>query len=145
MHELAYQYEMSNREIADLLKNQPRKALIIADSAEPKSIAELRDFGLTVLPADKGPDSVTHGIQIVKEQQISITRSSTNTIKERDNYAWKVDNATGVLTEYPEDKWNHSMDGIRYVISSVAPILQRKEYADNQPRRETRKKPNPAR
>lgn len=146
LHELAYQYEMSNREIADLIKNQPKKALIVADSAEPKSIAELQRYGLTVIPAEKGPDSILYGIQVVKDQQISITKSSVSTLKELNNYSWKIDKATGTVLQEPEDKYNHSMDGIRYALCSLAPVLQRKEFVEHMPRyARSKPKPNPAR
>ena len=145
LDELAYQYEMSNREIADVLKNQPKKALIIADSAEPKSIAELQRYGLTVLPAEKGKDSILYGIQVVQDQQISVTRHSVNTIKEKNLYSWKIDKNTGIVMQVPEDRNNHSMDGIRYAVCSLAPIKQREEYISTMPRGPQKVKVNPAR
>ena len=145
LDELAYQYEMSNKDIADLIKLQPKKGIIVADSAEPKSIAELKRYGLTVVSAEKGKDSITNGIQVVQEQQLSITRSSVNTINEYEKYCWHVDKATGEVANYPEDRFNHSMDGIRYAVCSLAPIRQLKEYADNLPRGPQKQKVNPAR
>ena len=60
----------SNRQIADVFLNLSQ-TLVIADSAEPKSIDELKSYGIEVMPANKGPGSINHGIQIVQDQVIS--------------------------------------------------------------------------
>ncbi len=118
LDEVCYQKGMSNKEIADTIKDA-RIALCIADSAEPKSIDELKLYGLNVLPATKGPGSVNQGIQIVQGQRISITKRSANIIKEYRNYLWKTDKDGKVINE-PEDIYNHTMDAIRYAITSLA-------------------------
>lgn len=115
--EIAYQKGMSNKLIADLFNLKP-KALIIADSAEPKSIAEIGSFALNVLPADKGPGSVLRGIQNVQDQRISITKTSVNTIKEYRNYVW-VTNDDGRILNEPIDLYNHSMDAGRYAMETL--------------------------
>lgn len=145
IHQLAYQHQMSNKEIADLIKNQPKKALLVADGAEPKSIAELQSYGLTVVAAVKGQGSVNYGIGVVQEQQISITKDSVETIKEYRNYCWAKDKITGRNLNVPEDEWNHAMDAIRYGITSMAPVIQRKEFVDNMPRYVPKNKGNQAR
>lgn len=143
LDELAYQKEMSNKQIADVILNQ-RKALTVADSAEPKSIAEIRDFGITILPAEKGKDSVAHGIQVVQDQQISVTKRSVNIIKEYRNYLWETDK-DGRILNVPEHTWSHSMDAIRYGLTSLVPMIKRKEFIESMPRGPQKAKVNPAR
>lgn len=143
LDEIAYTKGLSNKQIADILINQ-KKALVIADSAEPKSIDEIRSYGVLIQPTVKGKDSVTNGIQVVQDQQISITKRSINTIKEYRNYLWEVDKDGRVLN-VPIELWNHSMDAIRYGINSLAPIKRRQEFIDNMPRYAAKPRVNPAR
>lgn len=117
--EIAYQKGLSNKLIADILKEQS-KALTIADSAEPKSIDELRSYGLTVMPANKGQGSVLQGIQYVQQQAISVTKRSINIIKEYRNYVWITDRDGKILNE-PLDMYNHTMDAGRYAMSNLKP------------------------
>ncbi len=117
--EIAYQKGLSNKMIADILLQQP-KARVIADSAEPKSIDELKSYKLTVLPANKGPGSVLQGIQNVQQQWISVTKRSVNIIKEYRNYVWITDRDGKILNE-PLDIYNHAMDGGRYAMESLKP------------------------
>ncbi len=77
LDEKVYRKGMSNKEIADTLKAMPEK-LVIADNAEPKSIDEIRSYGLNIQPAEKGKDSVRSGIQLMQDQPISITKQSVN-------------------------------------------------------------------
>jgi phage terminase large subunit len=126
LDEVAYQLEMSNREIANTLKNVPR-ALIIADCAEPKSIDELKMYALNVLPAQKGPDSVRSGIKTLQDLPISITKRSTNLLKEYRNYLWSVDRDGKIIPGVPEGGNDHGLDAARYAINSLAPVIRRKE------------------
>jgi phage terminase large subunit len=119
LDEVCYTKGMSNKEIADTLKDVDR-ALVIADSAEPKSIDEIRAYGINILPATKGQGSVKQGVQYVQNQQISITKRFTNLIKEYRNYMWVTDKDGKVLNE-PEDIWNHAMDAVRYAFNSLKP------------------------
>lgn len=116
LDEIAYQKGLSNRQIAELLRNL-ESATVIADSAEPKSIDEIRSYSVPIFPASKGKDSVSQGIQRVQDQKIFVTRRSVNILKEYRNYLWKVDRE-GTITNEPSDIWNHTMDAIRYAISS---------------------------
>lgn len=144
LDEQVYTKGLSNKQIADTLLNL-KKALTIADSAEPKSIDEIASFGVSIQPAVKGSDSIRQGIQVVQGQPISVTARSTNIIKEYNNYAWQEDKEGNALNE-PGVLWNHHMDGIRYAMSSLVPMIQRREMIENMPRfvrTETRK--NPAR
>lgn len=112
LDEVMYQKGLSNKQIADLIKNQPA-ALVMADSAEPKSIDELKLYGVNITPTMKGPGSILQGIQYVQDQQISITERSVNGIKEYRNYLWATDKEGKTLNK-PIDIWNHFMDATRY-------------------------------
>jgi phage terminase large subunit len=102
----------------DVLKRFKMRDEVVADSAEPKSNAELRLYGLNVIASVKGPDSVKFGIRTMKEFKINVTKSSLNVIKEFRNYQWKK-NKDGEFEEIPIDNWNHAMDAIRYGVTHV--------------------------
>ncbi len=112
LDEIAYLKELSNKRLADVLLNVPQ-ALVIADSAEPKSIDEIKLYGVNIIPAVKGKDSVKQGIQFVQDQKISVTRRSKNLLKEYENYAWDTDKDGNTINE-PIGILNHCMDAIRY-------------------------------
>jgi len=116
LDEILYRKGLSNRQIADFMLTQ-EKALIVADSAEPKSIDEIHSYGLTIVGSGKGKDSVSHGIQFVQEQKISVTKRSLNLLKEYRNYLWQTDR-DGKVINVPEDIFNHFMDAIRYALAS---------------------------
>lgn len=118
--EICYQKGLSNKQIADILNNSP-KALVVADSAEPKSIDELKLYGVNVLPSLKGQGSVNKGIQFIQDQRISITKRSVNGLKEYRNYLWKVDKE-GRIINTPEDIFNHFLDAVRYGLDSYINI-----------------------
>jgi phage terminase large subunit len=120
LDEQLYQKGMLNKQLADYVKNLPNpQTLIVADSAEPKSIDELKMYGLNVIPCEKGADSVRNGIAVVQGQRISITKRSVNTIKEYRNYLWLVDKDGNIINEEDPKLANHSMSGIRYVLTSI--------------------------
>jgi len=115
--EILYRKGMLNKQIVDVMTNQPQ-ALIIADSAEPKSIDEIKQHGLMISPSVKGQGSVLRGIQHVQAQKISVTKQSTNVIKEYRNYLWKTDKE-GKIINVPEPGFDHSNDAIRYSLESM--------------------------
>lgn len=120
LDEVMYQKGLSNKQIADtILINKP--ALVIADSAEPKSIDEIRLYGVNIMSSEKGQGSVNQGIQYVQDQQISITRRSKNLLKEYENYAWKVDK-DGEVLNVPAPGWDHGCDALRYAIQSLQAV-----------------------
>lgn len=102
----------------DELKKIKTRAEVVADSAEPKSIAELKVLGLNCIASVKGPDSVKFGINTMKEFHINVTKRSLNVIKEFRNYSWKKDKH-GEFMEEPIDNWNHAIDGIRYGVTHI--------------------------
>jgi phage terminase large subunit len=124
--EITYQLEMSNREMANTLKNLPH-ALIIADSAEPKSIAELQSYGLNVTGTPKGKDSVQYGIKTVQDQKISLTKRSLNLLKEYRNYLWKTGKDGNSIPGTPEDGNDHCLDALRYAVMSLFPVIRSRE------------------
>lgn len=133
--EIEYKPGMFNKDIHDVIKvrhlRDPENKMtheelkririrteVVADSAEPKSNAELKQMGLNVIPSVKGPDSVRSGINTVKGFTLNVTKDSINTIKELRNYSWKKDRH-GELTGEPIDNWNHSLDAIRYGVTHI--------------------------
>ena len=116
LNELIYEQGLTNNDIAALLGSYgvDKYIEIIADSAEPKSIEELRRFGYNIKPAHKGPDSVNNGIDILKRHQIHVTKQSVNLIKELNNYKWFTDKNGNKLNK-PVDLFNHALDAVRYV------------------------------
>ncbi len=126
LDEVTYQKGLSNKQIADILKNRENNALVIADSAEPKSIDEIRSYGINILPCIKGKDSVVHGIQYVQDQRISVTRRSINILREYRSYLWKIDKEDRIVN-VPEGGFDHSMDAIRYGLDSYKPVEDNEE------------------
>lgn len=104
---------MSNKNIVDLLLAQPYQVLTIADSAEPKSIDEIKSYGVEIIGCVKGPDSVRNGIQYVQSQRISITSRSAKTIKSYRNYLWDTDRE-GKILNTPHHDFSDEMDACRY-------------------------------
>lgn len=125
LDEVCYQKGMSNKQITDVIKNLDQ-ILIIADSAEPKSIDEIRLYGINIMPAVKGAGSINQGIQFVQQQRISVTKRSGNLIKEYRNYLWATDKLGKILNE-PEGGLDHALDAVRYAFTSLAPKQYDKE------------------
>lgn len=106
--------ELTNEMLANELKKRiDPYALIKADAAEPKSIAELNNLGINAIPAQKGPDSVLHGIKWLKGFEIIVDPKCEGLIQELGLYKWKVDKLDNPLN-IPEDKNNHYIDALRY-------------------------------
>lgn len=129
LDEACFQKGLSNKQLADIL--QPHAStLTIADSAEPKSIDEIRLYGINIRGANKGAGSVSQGIQFVQGQKVSVTKRSANIIKEYRNYLWETDK-NGTILNNPEHTFSHSMDAIRYGLESLQdkPIIKlRQDY-----------------
>ena len=115
-NELLYERSLTNQDIINKLNELgvDRYVEIIADSAEPKSIEEIRRAGFNIKPATKGPDSVLNGIDILKRHRIHVTKQSTNIIKEINGYKWVTDKDGNKLNK-PIDMFNHALDAARYV------------------------------
>jgi phage terminase large subunit len=116
LHELIYEAGLTNQDIGERMRalGVNKSHEIIADSAEPKSIEELRRMGFRMTAAVKGQDSVRQGIDILQRHDLAVTETSLNLIKELRNYKWATDKAGKTLNE-PIDAYNHGVDGVRYV------------------------------
>jgi len=134
--EIVYKKGMSNKDIVDILKqifesNNQQDRLIIADNAEPKSIDEIKAYGINMVPCKKGKDSVRQGIQLVQDQPISITKRSVNLIKEYRNYLWATDkNGKYLQPNEPIKSNDHCMDAIRYAMETLGRLKQEADYWD---------------
>jgi len=108
-----YETGLTNDILADRIKDLLGSERIICDSAEPKSIQELCNHGINAVGAKKGKDSVTFGIDWLKQQTIIIDSSCINAQNELQQYHWKKD-AGGNSLKIPVDKNNHLVDALRY-------------------------------
>ena len=111
----------TNAEIAEVIKAKGlSKSLIIADSAEPKSIEELKRAGIQRIRASvKGPDSIIYGINILQQYHIFIDINCTEVITEFQNYSWKKDKKTNEYINEPIDEFNHYIDALRYSMQCI--------------------------
>lgn len=111
----------TNDEIAKIIDHLGfRKSMIIADSAEQKSIEEIRRLGIQrIKPSVKGPDSIIHGIQKLQQYQVIVHPDCIETITELENYAWTKDKKSGEYINKPIDEFNHFLDALRYSLQCV--------------------------
>lgn len=110
-----------NRPIAEFIGNLTEpQTLVIADSAEPKSIEEISEYGVNIIGCDKRPGSVNAGISFVQDQRVSITKRSIDTIKDYRNYLWATDR-TGKQLNKPSHNYSDGCDAIRYAMEYFKP------------------------
>jgi phage terminase large subunit len=116
LNELIYQTKLTNADIINKFKelNVDIYKMIVADSAEPKSIEDIRRASYRIEAAKKGADSIRNSIDTLQQYKLSVTANSVNLIKELRNYKWVCDN-NGQSTSVPIDNFNHAIDAIRYV------------------------------
>jgi len=117
LRQVMYERGLINTDIANRLQWM-KGSEIIADSAEPKSIEELRRHGFRIRPTVKGPDSVRAGIAKMQGLRMFVTSDSIDLIRELRSYCWQTDKA-GAATNEPEDANNHAIDAARYAIMEV--------------------------
>ena len=111
-----YEKGLSNKRIAENIRNMGySKERITADSAEPKSIDELKSLGLRVKGAMKGKDSIKNGIQWIQDLEIIVHPRCVNFLTEISNYTWDTDKF-GTKLNVPIDDFNHLMDAMRYAL-----------------------------
>lgn len=108
-----YERGLTNDVLAVEVKKLIDRQYVTCDSAEPKSIVELQNFGVNALPAQKGKDSIVHGIQWLQQQAIIVDTRCVNVQNELRQYHWKEDKDGNSLRQ-PIDKYNHAVDGLRY-------------------------------
>ncbi len=111
-----YRRGMSNRAIANEIKRKGYEKERIRADREIKSIDEMRTLGIDrIVPADKGPDSINHGIQFIQDFEIIIHPSCVNFITEIGNYQWDKDKLGNTINK-PVDDFNHLLDAMRYAL-----------------------------
>jgi len=115
--EVFYQKKLLNVDISNLLKEHNVKEIVYADSAEPKSIAELRTYRHNILPCTKGKDSIVYGINLINQNKIFVTSRSNNLIKELQSYTWMKDREGNTINK-PIQGFDHCIDSCRYAITS---------------------------
>lgn len=128
LDELIYEKGLLNVKISDRMRELSVSGRVIADSAEPKSIAELQGYGWNVEPASKGKDSIKQSINILKRYKLNVTQRSHNLKNELNNYKWKQ-NRDGKLENEPVDFLNHSIDAVRYVCLNVLNNVTEGKYS----------------
>lgn len=118
--ELLYQTGLTNSDIANFFKGMSHPKYydqpVICDSAEPKSIHELKLNGINAIGADKKPGSIMEGIDHLKRHNVFLTRKSSNILKEYKHYSWIKDREGNYINK-PVDMFNHGIDAIRYAYS----------------------------
>ena len=110
LNEVTYQTGLLNSDIAKIL---PRDVPVYADSAEPKSIADIQRYGITIKGVTKGRDSINYGIDVMQRENYLVTSQSTNLIKELRSYCWDTDK-TGKRLNKPISMYDHAIDAVRY-------------------------------
>jgi len=125
--EVLYKKGMLNRDISRFLSQHDIKENIIADSAEPKSIAELNGYGHTVYPVSKGRDSVVYGINLINQNEIYITARSKNLKRELQGYVWAKDKEGNTLQK-PTGAHPDCIDAARYVLTDQLENPNKGEY-----------------
>lgn len=115
-----YKKGLSNKKLYEEIESSHyQKKSFTADCAEPKSIDELRGYGLRVEKSQKGNDSITHGIQYIQDFEIIIHPRCVNFITEIGNYTWDEDRLGNKINR-PIDDFNHLMDSMRYAVEKYA-------------------------
>lgn len=146
INEIFYEPKLMNKTITTKIKENIIKPnyKIVADNSEPKSIDEIFSYGVNIIGVEKGAGSIQYGLNLLKQANIYITKSSYNTIKEFRNYKWATNKHGEPLKDskgnaIPIDLWNHSIDNIRYVAMHVNDLkFQYRTVPRNTPNRNTR-------
>lgn len=126
--QVLYRKGMLNSHLSQFLKNNSILGIIWADSAEPKSIAELNTYGHQVFPVKKGRDSVVYGINLINQNKIYITQRSKSLIKELQGYIWLKDKQGNTLQKPNPLSGDHGIDAARYALTSQLQDPHKGEY-----------------
>lgn len=111
LNEICYNKGLSNSQISKYITT---KLPCYCDSAEPKSIDELKSYGINALPVTKGTDSINFGIQVMQNENYLVTKKSVNLTSELQKYTWAKDKKTGLKLNKPIENFNHAIDAVRY-------------------------------
>ena len=123
LKECFYLPRLTTSQIAELNQKHAKDGLIVADSAEPRLITELKRH-CNVKPSIQGQGSVTYGISLLQDYDLVVSPDSTNLIKELNNYCWLERKSNT-----PIDKYNHLIDAIRYAVGYQLQNPNRGKYA----------------
>lgn len=107
-----YKTHLTSTQISELNKQFAKDALIVADSADPRLINEIKSKGVNIEPTIKGAGSITYGIALLQDYDLIIDPQSIDLIKELNNYCWLEKKS-----ETPIDNYNHALDAVRYAVS----------------------------
>ena len=119
IHELLYKKGLTNQDIyQEIKKLNLEEELIICDSAEPKSIEELKRLGLYVKPSQKGKDSVLNGISVIKEYTVFASKESKNLFTEYQYYIWESNRDGDRINKIKQNGQDHLMDALRYSVTT---------------------------
>ena len=119
---------MLNSNISQYLNNNSVDEVVYADSAEPKSIAELVSYGHKVYPVTKGRDSIVYGINLINQNEIYVTQRSKHLIAELQGYIWMQDRTGNTLQKPNPTSGDHSIDAARYALVSTLENPHRGQY-----------------
>ena len=126
--ELLYRKGMLNRDISNFLTDNRVLEHIYADSAEPKSIQELRNYGHRIFPVTKGRDSIVYGINLINQNEIYVTSRSKNMIRELQGYVWDKDKE-GNNIQKPTGLHPDCIDAARYSLMMALQNPNKGKYA----------------
>ncbi len=125
--EVLYKKGMLNRDISRFISQQDIRENIVADSAEPKSIAELQGYGHSIYGVSKGRDSVVYGINLINQNEIYVTARSKNLKRELQGYVWAKDKEGNTLQK-PTGEHPDCIDAARYVLTDQLENPNKGEY-----------------
>ena len=126
--EVLYKTGMLNRDIYNYINSNNIEGDFYADSAEPKSIAELRLSGLNIFPVTKGRDSIVYGINLINQNKVFVTNRSKNLKKEIEGYIWTKDKDGNTLQKPNGISGDHAIDSARYALMMILENPNRGEY-----------------
>jgi phage terminase large subunit len=119
IHELLYKKGLTNQDIYQEIKNlKLEEEIFICDSAEPKSIEELKRLGLYAKPSQKGKDSILNGIQTIKEYTVFASKESKNLFTEYQYYVWESNKDGQRINKIKQNGQDHLMDAFRYGVTT---------------------------
>lgn len=124
--EVIFNKGLLNSDISRLLKQQDVTETIYADSAEPKSIAELNSYGHKIFPVTKGRDSIVYGINLINQNKVYVSARSKYLIKELQGYVWMKDKSGNQLQK-PQGA-DHCIDAMRYALMMELENPNKGEY-----------------
>jgi len=117
IRQMYYKSEPNMEDVVNLIKEDGNRR-VVCDSAEPRSIADLIRQGLNAQKARKGADSIKTGIRRLQAKNIFVHEDSKDVITELNNYKWKIDLRTDIITDVAVDNYNHALDAVRYVVNT---------------------------